>query len=198
MTRSAVYLVLGSILAIPVSASAEWTLNNTASTLSFITIKAQDVAEVNSFSQLSGSVGNDGHARIVIQLGSVDTLIPIRDERMREILFQTELFPTASVTTRVDLAAIQDLTPGRSMTLNAELLLNLQDRSVPVTAELLVARLADDRMLITTAKPLLVTAAALGLTEGVARLREIAGLPSISQAVPVTFILTFDDHGSGQ
>ncbi len=60
-----------------------------------------------------------------------------------------------------------------------------------MTAELLIARLAADRVLISTLKPIIVNASNVALAEGVEKLREIAGLPSISNAVPVTFVLQF-------
>ena len=59
------------------------------------------------------------------------------------------------------------------------------------SAELLVTRIAADRILVTTLKPLVVNAGALDLADEVEALREIAGLPSISKAVPVTFVLQF-------
>ena len=111
-------------------AAADWTLDNSGSTLSFVTIKATNVAEVHTFGQLTGSVGTDGHARVVIQLASVDTLIPIRDERMREILFKTDLFPTATADARIDLVKYQRMAPSTSEVLTTELLLTLGDAQV--------------------------------------------------------------------
>ena len=182
------------LLAAAVTASttyADWTLDNANSQLAFVSTKAMDVAEVHTFSELSGSVGADGHARVVIQLASVDTLIPIRDERMREILFQTELFPTATVDTRLDIARLQNMAVSTSEVLTAEILLNIGEQQVPLTTELLVTRIAGDRILVATLKPVIVNAGAVALADGVEALREIAGLPSISKAVPVTFLLQF-------
>jgi hypothetical protein len=51
--------------------------------------------------------------------------------------------------------------------------------------------LTADRLLVSSVRPVIVNAGPLGLDEGVERLREAAGLPSISPAVPVTFQLTF-------
>jgi polyisoprenoid-binding protein YceI len=170
---------------------ADWTLDNAGSSLSFVTVKAIDVAEVHTFKELSGSVGTDGHARVVIQLASVDTLIPIRDERMREILFQTDLFPTATVDTRIEPGRFEALPAGTSERLSADLTLSIRDVELPVTAEILVTRLASDRILVATTKPVIINAAAVSLAEGVEELREVAGLPSISKAVPVSFILQF-------
>jgi len=77
------------------------------------------------------------------------------------------------------------------MVVTTEIMLSISDTQVPVAAELLVSRLAGDRMLVATLKPVIVNAASVSLAEGVEQLREIAGLPSISKAVPVSFVLQF-------
>jgi len=46
-------------------------------------------------------------------------------------------------------------------------------------------------VMVASTKPLIVDAAKFGMTEGVEKLREIAGLQSISNAVPVSFVMTF-------
>jgi hypothetical protein len=183
--------LLALLLTAALPAYADWTLDNAGSLLSFVTVKATDVAEVHTFTELSGSVGADGHARVVIQLASVDTLIPIRDERMREVLFKTELFPTATADARIDLVKYQRMAPSTSEVLTTELLLSISDTQLPVTAELLISKLAADRIMISTLKPIVVNAASVSLAEGVEQLREIAGLPSISNAVPASFVLQF-------
>jgi hypothetical protein len=78
-----------------------------------------------------------------------------------------------------------------SEVLTTEILLSLGETRLPVTTELLVTRIAQDRVLVTPMKPIIVNAGTLNLAEGVEALREIAGLPSISKAVPVTFVLQF-------
>ena len=101
------WLAVVAFIAAP--AWADWTLNNEQSQLSFISIKKGDVAEVHRFDQLSGSFGGKGNIELTIQLASVDTAIPIRDERMREMLFNTKAFPTASLSAKVDAAKVLDL-----------------------------------------------------------------------------------------
>jgi hypothetical protein len=184
-------LLTAALLAAALPVHADWTLDNSGSQLSFVSIKATDVAEVHTFTELSGSVGADGHARVVIQLASVDTLIPIRDERMREVLFKTDLFPTATADARLNLRHLQGLGPATSEAITTEILFSIGEVELPITTELLVSRLAGDRMLVATLKPIIVDAAAVSLADGVEQLREIAGLPSISKAVPVSFVLQF-------
>ena len=185
------FLLLAVAALLTSAAHADWTLDNSGSQLAFVSTKATDVAEVHTFTELSGSVGADGHARVVIQLASVDTLIPIRDERMREMLFQTELFPTATVDTRLDIVRLQNMAVSTSEVLTTEILLNIGEVQLPLTTELLISRIAADRVLVATLKPVIVNAGAVALADGVEALREIAGLPSISKAVPVTFVLQF-------
>lgn len=187
--RATILLFTLFIISSPVR--ADWTLDNAGSQLSFVSIKATDVAEVNTFDEMSGSVGADGHARVVIQLASVNTLIPIRDERIREVLFQTDLFPTAIVDARLDIAAITAMAPSTSQVLTTELLLTVGESQLPITADLLVSRLAADRLLVATLKPIIVNAGSLSLSEGIEALREIAGLPNISKSVPVSFVVQF-------
>ena len=71
------------------TASAEWILDNDASTLTFTSIKAGTVAETHTFGELAGSIGADGNASLVIDLDSVDTGIEIRD---RNVPVQVQLW----------------------------------------------------------------------------------------------------------
>lgn len=175
-----------------VPAWADWTLNNDRSQLSFISVKKGDIAEVHRFDQLDGTVDGEGNVKLIIQLASVDTAIPIRDERMREMLFNTNVFPSATLTAQVDAGKVSKLEVGEMMVEALEGELSLHGQTSPVTAELVVARLAPDTLLVSSRQPLVVQAGDFDLVEGVEKLREVAGLPSISKAVPVSFVLTFN------
>jgi hypothetical protein len=72
--------------------------------------------------------------------------------------------------------------------------LSMHGVSRPLQIELVVVRSGDSRLVATTAKPVVINAPDFGLGTGVEALREIAGLPSIGLAVPVSFVLTFDDR----
>ena len=173
------------------SAFAQWRLDNNTSTLHFTTLKAADAVEVHRFTELSGQVDEDGTASVVIALASVDTAIPIRDERMREMLFNTAVFPTATATTRLDLNSLATLPSGGTSRLTTEVMLSISGAQLPLTADLLVVRLNENTMLVATLQPLIVNAASVNLAKGVIALQEIAGLPSISNAVTASFMLTF-------
>ncbi len=172
---------------------AAWTLDNDASQVSFVSVKAGDAGEVHRFTEISGELSADGKASVTIQLASVDTLIPLRDERMRELLFQTGIFPTASLSTDIDMDALSAIESGNSMDMAANLTLDLHGQQLSLAAEMIVARLGDHRLMVSSRKPVIVNAASVDLVNGIEALREIANLPSISKAVPVSFVLTFDE-----
>lgn len=173
------------------SANAHWSLDNAASTLSFVTVKAEHVAEVHTFDVLSGSIDDAGEVKIAIELASVNTMIQIRNERMQAMLFETNLFPDATITGKVDLDAITAMNPGASEVMQIEIELSLHGASIALTAQLMVTRL-ESGVMASTLKPIIVTADSVGLVAGIEALREVAGLPSISRSVPVSFTLVFN------
>lgn len=180
------------LLSSPAAVLAEWTLDNDASSLAYVTTKANAAAEVNHFEYLSGSIDDAGDALLEIDLNSVNTLVEIRDERMRDVLFETGTYPTATASMKVDMSAVRSLGVGKTAAVTGEAILNLRDTEVSLTASLLVVRLAENRLLVSTNKPLIVNASQVGLLAGIEKLRELAGLPSISPAVPVTLSLVFE------
>jgi len=191
MKLTQLLIIISLIVAGPCFAA--WTLDNDSSQVSFVSVKAGDAGEVHRFTEISGELSSGGNASVTIQLASVDTLIPLRDERMRELLFQTNLFPTALLSTNIDMDALNAIEPGDSMDMAANLTLELHGQQLSLAAEMIVARLGDHRLMVSSRKPVIVNAASVDLVNGIEALREIANLPSISKAVPVSFVLTFDE-----
>ena len=70
--------------------------------------------------------------------------------------------------------------------------LELRDQSQTYNATVLVSR-QEAGLMATTLKPIVVNAESFDLVAGVEALREVAGLPSISRAVPVSFTVVFED-----
>jgi len=173
-------------------AQASWSLDGDNSSLYYVTSKAASVSEVNSFGALSGGISDEGRATVTIQLASVDTAIEIRNERMREILFQVSRFPLASVSIDTDAEILGSLTPGESRSISYEAVVELNGVSEPLELDLLITGQQDGGLLVTLSKPLIVHANTFGLAEGVEELREIAGLPSINNNVVIDFTLQFD------
>lgn len=180
--------VIGALVTLP--ACAAWTLDAARSELSFVTVKAGDVAEVHRFGTLEGSVSDGGEAVVRIALVSVDTHIPVRDERMRTMLFETATFPTATLTAKLPANAL-DLPAVASVDLPLEGKLELHGASQSLKFTVTAMRLGDGRVVVASRQPVIVTADQFGLSAGVEKLREVAKLLAISKAVPVSFVLEF-------
>ena len=185
-------LISWGLLIVSATASAQWTLSNEASTLSFVTVKADHVAEVHTFDELSGAIGEDGSVSVEIALASVNTLVPIRNERMQSMLFETDFFPRATITSQINSDRLANMAPGSSEEMGLDFTLELHDQSQTYNATVLVSR-QEAGLIATTLKPIVVNAESFDLVAGVEALREVAGLPSISRAVPVSFTVVFED-----
>jgi polyisoprenoid-binding protein YceI len=172
-------------------ANADWTLDGARSSLNFVTTKAVNVGEVHRFEKLSGLVDEQGRATLRIDLASVATNIPIRDERMRELLFETVRFPEATLSTQVPTAILGKLKAGELKPMTLQGVLGIRGIEAPVTSQVDVVKLVDGSLQVASREPVLVSAGDLNLLDGVERLRTIAGLPSIGQNVSVSFQLNF-------
>ena len=171
-------------------AAAQWTLSADESSLSFISVKAEHIAEVHSFARLSGEIDSGGEAVVSIDLTSVQTGIDIRNERMQSMLFNTDMYPRAQVSADVDAAALSSMAVGESAVLEVPLAINLHGEVLTLSAPLRVSHVQDG-LRVDTLAPIIVKADAFALVDGIESLREIAGLPSISRSVPVSFSLLF-------
>ena len=172
-------------------AVADWELVNDESSLHYVSIKNTHVADVNSFETLSGSITDEGKVALAINLASVATGVPVRDERMQKVLFDVAQFAEAKVTGQVDLTAVSELEVGATYTDLVSLKLSLHGVEKEIMSGVKVTRLTNDRVLVASLEPVVLDAKDFKLVEGIEQLREMANLPNISLAVPVTFSLVF-------
>ena len=184
-------IALGAIASgLAAAAQAAWDLDNERSAVQFISVKNASVAELHHFKVVSGGISDDGEARVTVDLDSVETMIPIRNQRMRELLFETVRFPSATLTAPVP-ADLGSLASGETRDVNLEVSIELHGNTVPYMGDADVTRLDDGSLRVTLSEPIIVKASDFGLAEGIETLRNVAGLDSISTAVPVTATLVF-------
>lgn len=189
--RSALHLTALALFAAAASAQADWNLNADQSALNFVTTKAIDVSEIQSFQRLSGTVDKDGMAQLKIQLASISTGIPIRDERMSKFLFEADRFAEAVMSTQVPIADLAELAVGQSSELRLEGELAMRGFTLPITSDVQVVKLQDGSLQVNSMAPVIVNGGDLGLLGGIEKLRELAGLPSIGKSVSVSYRLNF-------
>jgi polyisoprenoid-binding protein YceI len=173
------------------SSWAQWQLDSGSSAVNFVSIKNDSVAENHRFGSLSGDISADGAVTLTIVLDSVDTGIEIRDQRMREVLFETVKFPAATVSARVDPAILKSAPAGDTVSVDLPIKLALHGIEKELVIPVLVVGDAGGSLQVFTPRPVLLNAGDFGLAAGIAALQQIAGLQAISTAVPVSVHLVF-------
>jgi len=182
-------LALLALASLP--AQANWHLDGESSRLSFVSSKNGDTAEVHRFLVLHGKVDRKGAAELQVEMDSNNSGVPLRDERMRKELFEFAKFPEAKVSAQIDLRPINDLANGAQVELRLPLTVSLHGKQHNYSALLLATRLDDRRFQVVTLEPLMLRADDFDLLPGLATLRKLAGLKSISPSVPVAAVLIF-------
>tara|TARA_R110002049_G_scaffold298671_3_gene488535 strand:- start:206 stop:817 length:612 start_codon:yes stop_codon:yes gene_type:complete len=184
--------MLGLSLSIsPISAYAiDWVVDAKDSQLNFVSIKKTNIAEIHEFKQLQGSYDSQGQFILDIDLASVDTHIPTRDDRMKTYLFEVSKFSTATITAMLDTDLVDAIAEGASERFSVDANLDLHGVLKPLTLDVIVTRLVGAKLSVVSAQPVIIYADDYGLVPGINKLMALASLPSISQAVPVSFYLT--------
>ncbi len=196
-------LILGTTMAFVVSAcqktptepertGANWTLNPEDSGMTYVTVKLGELAEINTFRNVTGSVSKDGIATIAVMLDSVDTNNEIRDPRMTEHLFETESYPVATASTKLDMSVFDNLAIGARHTELLDMTIDLHGVSEQMDFYVMVTRLGPNKVLVENKAPLLLDARDFGMEAGLTKLQELAGLDSITPVVPITVSFVFE------
>lgn len=172
-------------------ADVGWMLSPTESRVSFVSVKQGTTGEVHYFTEAQGAVSNQGTVSLSIDTTSVETGIDVRNERMVDYLFQSAVFPTATLSMKIDMEQLSEMEVGETRQVFVTGSLSLVGQSGDVEAELLVSRIAEDKVLVATLQPVVVQAETFDLIAGIDTLRELAELSSISVAVPVSAVLVF-------
>ncbi|WP_189378788.1 YceI family protein [Thalassotalea profundi] len=171
--------------------NAQWVLDNDKSSLYFISIKKDAIGEVHHFKKLTGELSPNNSVTVTIALNSVETLIPIRNERMQSMLFNTDKFPSATISTMINVEEIDALPVGKTTLKKVDLMISLHGEAHTYSSDIEITKTDEATLIASTVAPIIVNAADFKLLEGIEALRKIAGLPSIASAVPVTAKLVF-------
>ena len=189
MIKSLLVSVLFAVLASAGPAWAEWQVAED-SRVQFVSIKNNAIGEISHFEMISGTVDDKGTVEVRVALDSVETNIGIRNERMKEMLFDVGLYPEAVITAQLDAEAMAASASNRVAIVPVVLQIDLHGQVVSKEAMLAVAA-TDTGFSATSSEPILLNAAEFGLEAGVAALQSVAGLDAISRVIPVTASLHF-------
>jgi len=170
---------------------ANWNLNNELSRVSFVSVKKNTIGESHYFKKLNASISNSGKFKLEINLASVETLIPIRNERMQKFLFNTEMFPKLNLTSDLS-SQLKNLKKGQSTILKTQADLALNGINKLISLEVLATQQANGDIIVASFMPVIIKPSDFNLTAGINKLQELAKLPSITHSVPVSFVLTLN------
>lgn len=182
--------VMGLSLSATGVMAESWTLNGEMSNVAFGSIKNEYVGEVHRFGAVSGGVDTNGLVALKLDLGSIQTGIDIRDERMIEHVFENA--PDATIAATIDMTVLEGLDIGEWMETTTTGTLSLLGNDVDLDASFFVIRLGEDQVMVTTDGMIMLATDEAGFDPGIDVLQELAGLDSITRVSPVTLRLVFD------
>lgn len=190
MTMKKLALVMAAALSF--SAAADWSVNSEQSSLNFVSVKNEVVAETHSFKDLTGKLTSTGGFSVAIPVMSIDTIIPIRNERILEHVLAAKEYATINAKGKVDSKVLTGLKTGDSVVVDQALDLTLLTQSQSLSAKVKVTKVSDSQLVVTTIAPIMLDVNKFKLNAGVEKLRELAGLKTISPMVPTTFSLVLE------
>jgi len=168
-----------------------WHSVDDQSRVAFGSIKKNVVGEVHHFNKVSGSVSDSGELSLSIDLSSLQTNIDIRDERMTKHVFQDGT-ATATVSGEIDMDEVNELKIGETTVIEIEATLSFVGVENDIDAEMLVARLSENRVLVTTADFVMLSTEDLEINPGIDQLMQLAKLPGITRVTPVAIRMVFE------
>ncbi|MDD1779797.1 YceI family protein [Enterovibrio sp. ZSDZ35] len=173
-------------------ASDDYTIVSDASSISFATIKKTYVVEPATLSGVEGQVDANGSFRITAPISSVSTGIPIRNQRLNELFFDSKKFPTLTVEGQVDMAGLDK--NGTMLQQSIPAKVTLFGNTKDITLDMNIIK-TDDSIFAFTYKPVIISGATFGIPEQ--NLKDVSatvGNIDISSTVPVSVSLVFKEN----
>ena len=189
-------LLLSVAMLLCMNASAKhhqnWQLDSSNSSVSFISIKKSNIAETHTFTEFDGKV-DGGTATVTIKTESIESNVDIRNQRMREFLFETGLFPEITIKAEVE-TALAELEVGQSQIVSLAANLSMHGVSKDINLVARISKLSKTRLLVSSSQPVLIRAKDYNMLEGVVKLSSLVNNLAIAETVPVSFSLVFESE----
>ncbi len=169
---------------------AEWTLNNNASRFNYFSLKNDDI-EVKSFSNMSGTISDQGKLILKIDLGSIDTNNSSENLLIQDLFLETKFFQEAELSLSLGSKLIDSLQLSKATQLPIKATFDLHGITQHIDLTLLITRLKHNFLLIKTYEPVLLKLTDFGFSDGIEKLRQIKDFKSITTTVPISLNLFF-------
>lgn len=187
-------LFLSACLAVVVNAETDsqgkkstLLLDLDASHISFTSVKAGQLAESHYFKDFYGVVSPEGKAQIYISAASIFSLYPRRDQRIREHLFEVDLFPKIQITADVPSILEKDM----PLIEKFDITVNMHGVTEELELHAYIQKTESGVVTVATVEPIIVPAYKFNYLEGIKRLSAAVNNIEIAPVAPVTFALTF-------
>ena len=192
------YFVIILFCTFSYAAVADWNLNKQESAITYLSNKILigslfSIYEQNQFMDIDGHIGKNGQVRLVVNMKSVDTKIPIRNERIMEHVFKVSEYPQAVITLEAgkQLTDIGKMAASGVQVHEVQAELNMVGKTQMVAGEVTMTLLTPDKLLVQTVKPILLDTQGYDMGTGFEALKNIAKLFNIPTTIPVSFTLVF-------
>lgn len=146
-----------------------------------------DIVEEGVFNTYSGYLDKQGNLKMEIELDSVDTDISIRDQRIKEWLFETARFPKVEIQSQMDHDWMNALGVHKEASKVQPLTISFHGKTIQTEASLKIIKLDDNTINVMTQEPVHINLLELEMMQGLNSLTEVMDLKSISYLVPVKF-----------
>lgn len=173
-----------------------WDLDPARSNIRFQSIKNETKVESSSFATFSGGIEPDGTATVHVLLDSVDTLVDLRNVRMRFLFFETFRYPEATVSLKLTPDMVADLPVVRRKTVNLDYTFDLHGVQKQMTSPVTITLLSDDLVSVASAAPISIAVGDFELGENVHKLEQAVGGVVIVPSATVTFDFMFGRRGT--
>lgn len=180
-----------SLLAISTSifASSSYEVDSDHSIVNFSVTKKQYIIEPATFEDVSGTIDKEGNVTINIDMNSVDSSNPIRDDRLIDMFFQAEFFPEAILSAKIKPSILNSKETIQKVKVNATL--EFFEIKKDIVLEALVVK-TGSKVVVSSLKPIIVNAKMFNVPmENLNALSKVCGGITISDIVPVNFVITF-------
>jgi len=189
MNKIVIWFVL-LFLASP--AHASWScLCSQVSKVNFVTVQNNKLTEVHLFTNMEGTISDEGRVFFNIDLSSVQTNNSLRNLRLQDIFFETLKFPEATVTLDLNNDFLSQLKIDKANKVPVQASLFLHGITKNIETVLLVTRLKSGCLIVTSMDPIVISLKDFDLLNNLEKIRQLANLESISKTVTISVNLFF-------
>jgi polyisoprenoid-binding protein YceI len=188
LKSGALALLIGSSLSLSNPLLAGWVVDTERSQLNLVSTKKGNINEIFYIRGIKGSFTDNGIIELAIDLSSINTQVDIRNQRIKEHVFEVNKFASAKFTTALKSSALELVNTGGL--LQTTLTGTLDLHGVKQELDIVVDIVSDGKSLLAnTRQPVLIKGADFGFDNGFNKLSELMGGISISRSIPVSFSL---------